>query len=45
MIDKTEVQEIARACRVLGKLDMTYAQLGHVSSRVGETDTMLIKGK
>jgi ribulose-5-phosphate 4-epimerase/fuculose-1-phosphate aldolase len=44
-MDATDVEEIARSCRVLGKLEMTYAQLGHVSKRIGDTDTMLIKGK
>ena len=40
-----EVELIAQACRVLGKLDVTHGALGHVSLRLGETDTMLIKGK
>jgi ribulose-5-phosphate 4-epimerase/fuculose-1-phosphate aldolase len=37
-------ETVARACRVLGKLDLTHGALGHVSLRVGET-SMLIKGK
>lgn len=36
---------VARACRVLGKLDITHGALGHVSYRLGDTETMLIKGK
>jgi ribulose-5-phosphate 4-epimerase/fuculose-1-phosphate aldolase len=37
-------ETVARACRVLGKLDVTHGALGHVSFRVGES-SMLIKGK
>jgi len=44
-MDVIDVEEIARSCRVLGKLEMTHAQLGHVSKRVGDTEAMLIKGK
>src|SRR5262249_24958122 len=40
-----QVELVAQACRVLGKLDLTHAALGHVSLRVGDSDTMLIKGK
>jgi ribulose-5-phosphate 4-epimerase/fuculose-1-phosphate aldolase len=36
---------IAQACRVLGKLDVTHAALGHVSLRLGDSESMLIKGK
>lgn len=36
---------VARACRVLGKLDVTHGALGHVSWRLGEEEAMLIKGK
>jgi ribulose-5-phosphate 4-epimerase/fuculose-1-phosphate aldolase len=36
---------VARACRILGKLDLTHAALGHVSVRVGDGQSMLIKGK
>ena len=35
---------VARACRVLGKLELTHAALGHVSYRLGDR-SMLIKGK
>jgi ribulose-5-phosphate 4-epimerase/fuculose-1-phosphate aldolase len=35
---------IARACRILGKLDLTHGALGHVSLRHG-SGSMLIKGK
>lgn len=41
--DVTEL--VARACRVLGKLDLTHAALGHVSWRLEDADSMLIKGK
>jgi ribulose-5-phosphate 4-epimerase/fuculose-1-phosphate aldolase len=37
-------ETVARACRVLGKLDLTHGALGHVSFRAGES-SMLIKGK
>ena len=36
---------VARACRVLGKLDITHGALGHVSYRLDDSETMLIKGK
>ncbi|HYY87380.1 MAG TPA: class II aldolase/adducin family protein [Chloroflexota bacterium] len=39
------IELIARACRVLGKLELTHGALGHVSYRLGESETMLIKGK
>jgi ribulose-5-phosphate 4-epimerase/fuculose-1-phosphate aldolase len=42
-MDETEL--VARACRVLGKLDVTHAALGHVSLRRGDSASMLIKGK
>jgi ribulose-5-phosphate 4-epimerase/fuculose-1-phosphate aldolase len=35
---------VAKACRVLGKLNLTHASLGHVSRRL-DGDSMLIKGK
>jgi ribulose-5-phosphate 4-epimerase/fuculose-1-phosphate aldolase len=35
---------VARACRVLGKLELTHGALGHVSLRLGES-SMLIKAK
>jgi len=41
-----QLQElVARACRILGKLEVTHAALGHVSLRLGASETMLIKGK
>lgn len=44
--ERQEVAEkIARACRIMGKLDMTHAALGHVSYRIPGSDSMLIKGK
>jgi ribulose-5-phosphate 4-epimerase/fuculose-1-phosphate aldolase len=39
------VELVATACRILGKLELTHAALGHVSYRLGATETMLIKGK
>ena len=36
---------IAQACRTLGELDITKAALGHISVRLGDSETMLIKGK
>jgi ribulose-5-phosphate 4-epimerase/fuculose-1-phosphate aldolase len=36
---------VARACRIVGKMDLTHAALGHVSLRLGDSDRMLIKGK
>jgi len=39
------VDVVARACRILGKLELTHAALGHVSYRLGDSETMLIKGK
>jgi ribulose-5-phosphate 4-epimerase/fuculose-1-phosphate aldolase len=39
------VELVARACRILGKLDLTHGALGHVSYRLGDADSMLIKGK
>ncbi len=43
--DPALIELVARACRVLGKLDITHAAFGHVSCRLGDSDTMLIKGK
>ena len=40
----SNAETVARACRVLGKLEVTHGALGHVSFRVGES-SMLIKGK
>lgn len=36
---------VAQSCRILGKLDLTHAALGHVSMRLDDTKTMLIKAK
>jgi ribulose-5-phosphate 4-epimerase/fuculose-1-phosphate aldolase len=36
---------VARSCRILGKLELTHAALGHVSLRLDDADSMLIKGK
>jgi L-fuculose-phosphate aldolase len=41
----SDIDLVALACRVLGQLDLTHGAFGHVSLRVGDTDTMLIKGK
>lgn len=38
------VYQVAEACRILGKLDLTHYAFGHVSYKVGE-DRLLIKGK
>jgi ribulose-5-phosphate 4-epimerase/fuculose-1-phosphate aldolase len=38
-------EQLAQAHRVLGKLDMTHAALGHISYRLDDGHTMLIKGK
>ena len=44
--EKRELAEtIARACRLMGKLDLTYGAPGHVSYRLDGKDSMLIKGK
>ena len=40
----SNAETVARACRVLGKLDVTHGALGHVSFRLGDS-SMLIKGK
>jgi len=40
-----DIELVAQACRVLGKLDVTHGALGHVSVRVGDSESMLIKGK
>jgi ribulose-5-phosphate 4-epimerase/fuculose-1-phosphate aldolase len=43
--DEATIHLVAEACRILGKLDLTHAALGHVSYRLGDSETMLIKGK
>ena len=40
-----QAELVAQACRVLGKLDVTHGALGHVSWRLGDGQSMLIKGK
>lgn len=42
---KVLAEKIARACRMLGKLDLTYGAPGHVSYRIDNSDSLLIKGK
>lgn len=36
---------LARACRVLGRLDLTRAATGHISARVPGTDRILIRAR
>lgn len=38
-------ERVAKACRVLGKLELTKAATGHVSARVPGTDTLLIRAR
>lgn len=45
MSDREQIDLVARACRILGKLNVTHGALGHVSWRLGDSDRMLIKGK
>lgn len=46
MADVEQLREqVARACRVLGKLDLTKAASGHISARVPGTDTILIRAR
>jgi L-fuculose-phosphate aldolase len=46
MADVEELRaRVAKACRVLGKLDLTKAATGHVSARVPGTDTLLIRAR
>ena len=40
-----QVDLVARACRILGKLGITHGALGHVSLRLSDGQSMLIKGK
>lgn len=42
--DMAERELVAKACRILGKLDLTKAASGHVSRRVGD-DRLLIRGR
>lgn len=43
-MDPDQLERVATACRVLGKLDATHGAYGHVSVRADD-DSMLIKGK
>jgi L-fuculose-phosphate aldolase len=46
MADVKELQErVAKACRVLGKLELTKAATGHISARVPGTETVLIRAR
>ncbi len=46
MADIQDLRErIATACRVLGRLELTRAALGHVSARVPGTDRILIRAR
>ncbi|MDB5795029.1 MAG: hypothetical protein JWR25_1408 [Noviherbaspirillum sp.] len=38
-------ERVARACRVLGKLELTKSTYGHISVRIPGTDTMLIRAR
>ena len=44
MTEHTRLSErVARACRVLGRLELTHASLGHVSARIPGRNSMLIR--
>lgn len=46
MTDLKQLRErVAKACRILGKLDLTNHILGHISMRVPGTDTVLIRAR
>lgn len=46
MRDHTDLaQRVALACRVLGKLDLTHAALGHVSARIPGENRLLIRAR
>lgn len=46
MTDVEQLRErVAKACRVLGKLELTKAATGHISARVPGTDTVLIRAR
>jgi L-fuculose-phosphate aldolase len=36
---------VAKACRIIGKLELTKAATGHISARVPGTDTILIRAR
>jgi L-fuculose-phosphate aldolase len=38
-------ERVAKACRILGKLELTKAATGHISARVPGTDTLLIRAR
>lgn len=38
-------QSVAKACRILGRLDLTHGALGHVSYRRSDDESMTIKSK
>ncbi|HZS63163.1 MAG TPA: class II aldolase/adducin family protein [Xanthobacteraceae bacterium] len=38
-------ERVAKACRVLGKLELTKAATGHISARVPGTETLLIRAR
>ncbi len=38
-------ERVAKACRILGKLELTIPIAGHISTRVPGTDTMLIRAR
>ncbi len=38
-------ERVAKACRVIGKLELTKAATGHISARVPGTETLLIRAR
>lgn len=38
-------EQVAKACRIVGKLELTRSMNGHVSARVPGTDTLLIRAR
>ncbi|MPZ39278.1 MAG: hypothetical protein GEU95_14715 [Rhizobiales bacterium] len=38
-------ERVAKACRVLGKLQLTTSMRGHISARLPESDTLLIRAR
>lgn len=38
-------ERVAKACRVLGKLELTKSTYGHISARIPGTDTLLIRAR
>src|SRR5882757_10117406 len=38
-------ERVAKACRVLGKLELTKSTFGHISVRMPGTDTLLIRAR